>query len=250
MATSRTTKQCYIGQTTTTLEIRKAKHKNKSKTMDYKFYRAIREYGWDDFEWKTLIEVDKPEKEIEAHLDNLEERFIGLYDTLNSGYNSTSGGSNCTKMSKAAAPVSKKTPGINEQIAKIVSKEELEDLAQIYKLRLLKNPNKSINLIKLCESRGIGRRKYDKVIALLGGADHLHKYLSQTITLVEDNIQNLLNEAIKTQHESLSSMSTRDRNDLIKTLISVSAPANPVVNVNIDSFMRDQEIVDVTTIVD
>jgi group I intron endonuclease len=90
-ATNKINNKVYIGQTTLTLEERKKYHKSAYKTHDYYFYRAIRKYGWDNFEWEVLDESAKTEDE----LDYLEEYYISLYDSFDNkekGYNTQSGG--------------------------------------------------------------------------------------------------------------------------------------------------------------
>ena len=44
----------YIGQTKSRLCSRKGSHKTQSKNGDTIFYRAIRKYGWENFEWKII----------------------------------------------------------------------------------------------------------------------------------------------------------------------------------------------------
>lgn len=82
----------YIGQTTD-LVSRKASHRYKSTFTKSKFYNAIRKYGWDNFDFDIIaqVEEDTLEKVTEV-LDNLEVRFIEEYDSFNHGYNSTTGG--------------------------------------------------------------------------------------------------------------------------------------------------------------
>lgn len=63
-------------------------HKSASKNQDCKFYRAIRKYGWDNFEWEILYQsADR-----DYTLNIMETYFINEYDSLNNGYNSTLGG--------------------------------------------------------------------------------------------------------------------------------------------------------------
>lgn len=88
MATSRTTNKSYIGQSSN-LKRRKNKHRVDSTNPRYEhliFYRAIRKYGWKDFDWEILATTTKP------YADYYERRFIEMYDTCNSGYNMNAGG--------------------------------------------------------------------------------------------------------------------------------------------------------------
>lgn len=81
----------YIGQTSKTLEERKKAHKKDSQRLDTYFYRAIRKYGWESFEWEVLQDSISTREE----LDQLEKYYIKLYDSFDNpekGYNTQSGG--------------------------------------------------------------------------------------------------------------------------------------------------------------
>lgn len=69
---------------------RKSVHKSssKNKSNDTKFYRAIRKYGWDAFEWHILYQSENQEHTLNV----MESFFIEKYDSFNNGYNSTLGG--------------------------------------------------------------------------------------------------------------------------------------------------------------
>lgn len=82
----------YIGQTTDIVN-RKSKHKGCSRTVKNKFYNAVRKYGWNNFEFSILIEIEADTiEECSERLDFLEFIYIALYDSYNNGYNSTPGG--------------------------------------------------------------------------------------------------------------------------------------------------------------
>ena len=80
----------YIGKTVKTLKIRKTKHKSaalNNKTI-YPFYRAIRKYGFKNFEWK-IIDYALTEE----ILFEMEKYYIKKLKTkAPDGYNSTDGG--------------------------------------------------------------------------------------------------------------------------------------------------------------
>ena len=63
-------------------------HKSASKNQDCKFYRAIRKYGWDNFEWSVIYQS----KDKQHTLKEMESYFINIYDSMKNGYNSTLGG--------------------------------------------------------------------------------------------------------------------------------------------------------------
>lgn len=87
----------YVGQTYNESK-RKCQHKNLAynlydKTYNYKFYQAIRKYGWDSFEYKVLITIEADTKEeLSKQLDEKEIYYIKLYDSYHNGYNMTIGG--------------------------------------------------------------------------------------------------------------------------------------------------------------
>jgi group I intron endonuclease len=76
----------YIGQTVNEKR-RKWRHKHDCKNgVDYKFYRAVRKYGWENFIYGVIEEYDVD------FLGEQEEFFIAKYDSYDNGYNSTTGG--------------------------------------------------------------------------------------------------------------------------------------------------------------
>jgi group I intron endonuclease len=67
---------------------RKTIHKSASQKQNYKFYRAIRKYGWDKFEWSVIYQS----KDKDHTLKVMENFFINEYNSFHNGYNSTLGG--------------------------------------------------------------------------------------------------------------------------------------------------------------
>jgi group I intron endonuclease len=63
-------------------------HKSASKKQDYKFYRAIRKYEWDNFQWSILYQSQDKDHTLKV----MENYFINEYDSFHNGYNSTLGG--------------------------------------------------------------------------------------------------------------------------------------------------------------
>jgi len=100
--TNKINNKCYIGQTIRSLEQRKHEHSRDIKKFNIVFYRSIKKYGWNSFEWKVLEKCDTKEE-----LDEMEFHYIKQYNTfIPNGYNMTWGGDggNCgnqfTKLSK------------------------------------------------------------------------------------------------------------------------------------------------------
>lgn len=98
-ATSKTTGRSYIGQTTRNFNTRKTCHYERFCNKEYgprnKFYKAVEELGWDDFEWSILYELENlnlSAKEILDILNEKEKYFVKKYKALKEGYNYTKGG--------------------------------------------------------------------------------------------------------------------------------------------------------------
>jgi len=67
---------------------RKNSHKCYHKNGDTKFYRAIKKYGWDNFDWEIIYQS----KDKIHTKDIMENYFIEQYHSYKNGYNSTLGG--------------------------------------------------------------------------------------------------------------------------------------------------------------
>lgn len=90
---NKTNNKWYIGQTKhDTLEERSYSTGYGYKNCK-KFYRAIKKYGWENFDGFILEKVE-PE-----NADEKEAFYISFYDSMKNGYNSTSGGQNGFRIS-------------------------------------------------------------------------------------------------------------------------------------------------------
>ena len=89
------TGKSYFGQTSKSVKRRWHQHVRFSRQErdDYKFHRAIRKYGEENFLVEELLAVSAPtKKELKAQLDSLEIEYISRFNTKIDGYNSTDGG--------------------------------------------------------------------------------------------------------------------------------------------------------------
>ncbi|KKN77012.1 hypothetical protein LCGC14_0365040 [marine sediment metagenome] len=77
----------YIGATVQTLLHRKAGHVYDSKRHNGNINQAIRKYGKDNFKWEMLCVCYSVNV-----LNEMEKHYISLYDSMNIGYNMTTGG--------------------------------------------------------------------------------------------------------------------------------------------------------------
>ena len=126
----------YVGQTIRKFEYRQAQHKKDSEVCDYKFYRAIRKYGWDNFNWAVIVEgVESVES-----LNSLEQYWIKELDTFESGYNSTTGGERYIVSAETKKKMSGSKKGSNHpNYGKHLSEETKKKMAESHKGE--KNPN-------------------------------------------------------------------------------------------------------------
>ena len=88
------TGKLYFGQTIRLIEERWNRHVNESFSGSrYKFHRAIRKYGEENFLVEEVMFVEAPtEERLKAKLDYIERRLIKRFNTKIDGYNSTDGG--------------------------------------------------------------------------------------------------------------------------------------------------------------
>ena len=78
----------YIGKTIRTLEQRKYQHEHSSKKPKYRFSRAIKKYGKDNFKWEVVFTSS-----CDAELFIKESKYIKQYNSTNTdiGYNMETG---------------------------------------------------------------------------------------------------------------------------------------------------------------
>ena len=88
------TGKLYFGQTVKSIYSRFNLHLICArKGSHYKFHRAIRKYGVENFTVEEVMWVEAPTKQaLKAKLDFLEIHFIQKFDTRRNGYNMTDGG--------------------------------------------------------------------------------------------------------------------------------------------------------------
>lgn len=90
-------KKSYIGQTKYE-EKRKSNHRRNTQKLDTSFGRALKKYGYENFEYKVLFKAYFQDKErLTDMLNYMEMYFIKKYDTIKYGYNIMIGG-NITEM--------------------------------------------------------------------------------------------------------------------------------------------------------
>lgn len=81
--TSKTTGLSYIGQS---IDIERRYNEHRTTDDGYSFHNAIKEHGWEDFEFE-ILELCPPNQ-----LNEKEQYWVSFYDSYKHGYNETPGG--------------------------------------------------------------------------------------------------------------------------------------------------------------
>ena len=90
-ATNQLNGKIYIGATVKSFKKRVKGHtKSIGRGSRLYFHREVRKYGIENFKWEVICICPNIESLYEQ-----EQYYIALYDSMQSGYNNTSGGLNC-----------------------------------------------------------------------------------------------------------------------------------------------------------
>lgn len=131
-AINKTNGKIYVGQTIVGLKNRKIKHKSIAKKFNYHFAQAIKKYGIEGFNWKTIHKNISIEK-----LDEYEIFWIKKLDSYNAGYNSDEGGKSRRKFKHTEETKSKMSDNRkgknNAMYGKKHTKETKEKMSKIKK---------------------------------------------------------------------------------------------------------------------
>lgn len=123
-ATNKINKKVYVGQTIHTLEYRRKQHENRSKYDKYLtlFGRALRKYGFENFEWKIICRANS-----KRELDILESLWILVLHSTEKerGYNLKLGGDQ---------------PCLTNSVKKKISEAQKGELNHMYGRRGKNNP--------------------------------------------------------------------------------------------------------------
>lgn len=89
--TNRINGKVYIGQT---VDEKQRIREHRNLRGDFPFHRAIRKYGWDNFEYEVVFTTISSDKDrLKLLLDTMEKYFIRKFNSFGkSGYNCTLGG--------------------------------------------------------------------------------------------------------------------------------------------------------------
>ena len=131
-----TPEQVYIGQTTTTPQLRWNGHifETKHHKSTDKFHNKMNKYGCEHFKMEVIEKHEKPTKEeLIDILNKREVYFVSLYDSYKNGLNSTIGGRLCIKTNmRAITRYSLNTEKIADYDSVDILKEEFESVSSIY----------------------------------------------------------------------------------------------------------------------
>ena len=114
------TNKVYVGITTETIEKRRDRHiresfNSNSQSYHYHFHNALRKYGPEQFERSQLECITSNSKEnLIFCLKQLEVKYVSLFDSYNSGYNSTIGGDDSSLTKRAVNVFLKDGTKINQ----------------------------------------------------------------------------------------------------------------------------------------
>ena len=136
------TGKLYFGQTVKSIYSRFNLHLICArKGSHYKFHRAIRKYGVENFTVEEVMWVEAPTKQaLKAKLDFLEIHFIQKFDTRRNGYNSTDGGEG--KLGYIVSEETRNKISFSNQ-CKVRSKETCQKISEAQRKRT-KQPHKGV----------------------------------------------------------------------------------------------------------
>lgn len=158
----------YIG-ITNDIRRRIAEHKRLSKTVNRKFYIAIRKYGFDNFEIEVLEKIrDKNIDRLYEKLNKLEEYYIAKYDSFYNGYNLTLGGDGTKGASGELNPFYGKKHS-KESKEKMRNSHKGKKLSDEHKKKISDNSarlKQTPEMLKKQKQTKIERGTYKKVICL------------------------------------------------------------------------------------
>lgn len=83
--------RCYIGQSIQEPNQRRLEHicNSRHTPKTYHFHNALKKYGIDAFAWEVIATAESIEE-----LNELEEKYVNLYDSINNGFNIRQPGQN------------------------------------------------------------------------------------------------------------------------------------------------------------
>jgi len=116
LATNKVNGKRYVGKTVHTMKVRRSCHESYAKAgVSYYLCRALRKYGFKNFEWKVVIETDD-----EDELNEVEMLLIRRWGTkAPNGYNMTDGGEGEGGRKQSLEEISKR-------VAKIIGRKNTQ----------------------------------------------------------------------------------------------------------------------------
>lgn len=156
-ATNIITGKSYIGYTAQSLPKRINQHKHSYSTSNTKFYNSIRKHGWDIFEWHIIYQSTDGDYTLRV----MESHFITEFDSINNGYNSTTGGDYTIITNEVREKLAKAS---RNRIFKTESKLKISNTKSKY--YTVTDPNGTVyqvhGLIQFCKDNNLNiRRLYE-----------------------------------------------------------------------------------------
>ena len=182
----------YIGQTINELEIRWQNGLGYT-TIDSKFSKAIKKYGWNNFHHDVIETVEcKTKEELKDVLNSLEKTYIEVYDSFYNGYNSTTGGEGYIVSDETRNKI---TDAVRQDVVCLNTGEVFHGILLAYQWATGHYDNKDISRICRC-CKGIERMAYRHPET---GEKLVWRYKEDYDKMTKEEIETLLNEVNPTR---------------------------------------------------
>lgn len=183
VAQSATTRKCYVGQSTVGVVRRKRQHKHSMFKSTTKFATALRELGWDDFQWEVVYVVrEELDKETLQDLLNEKERFyVKYYNSFAEGYNSSKGGEGSERRKFNSLEEKRIARNKRKRELRNENREEYREKRKQYRLKLKQtNPEKLKQKEKAYREKNKSRLKEQRERRKYGDLEKHQQWLDRT----------------------------------------------------------------------
>ena len=184
----------YIGQTINELEIRWQNGLGYT-TIDSKFSKAIKKYGWNNFHHDIVETVECGTKEeLKDVLNTLEKTYIETYDSFYNGYNSTTGGDSYIMSDEAKNKI---TDAVRQDVVCLNTGEVFHGILLAYHWATGKYDDKNISgICRCCKGEPDYKTRYKHPET---GEKLVWRYKEDYDKMTKEEIETLLNEVNPTR---------------------------------------------------
>lgn len=136
--TNKINNKCYIGKTSN-LKRRLWEHKHETCKKDTAFGKALRKYGFNNFDFEILVKIRKvsDRKKLDEILNNLEKYYIEKYNSYHFGYNLTKGGDGSLEFhhsEETKIKMSRTRQNISEEYKEIL-RQRIKNIKNIHRFK-------------------------------------------------------------------------------------------------------------------